>query len=274
LYLVELDKSLDAKKKSLQETQKTLQIKVDNGRAAASSLYKIHDGLNQIDIAKNNIALQKKSIISTIETLTGIALKEPVMMQEAMGYTQGDMASLEPLRKKLAADRLGIKIEKEKLYPALLAHGSYAYSRAKAYNNDETVNENYGNIGLLLNIPLLSMSQYDTIALSEVEARASELQLAKTSDELQSQAHMLENSLPLLDNSQKLYKHSIEDKKKLLYIAKLNYQNGRLSTEEYLRYEDDVVSEEAALYKTEATIWQTQMQLAVIYANNIEEMVK
>ena len=274
LYLVALDKSLDAKKSSLLETKKTLQIKVDNGRAAASALYKINDGLNQVDITKNSIALQTQTVISSIETLTGITLKAPIAMKQTNGYQKGNMGALEPLRKKLAADKLSIKIEKEKLYPALLAHGSYAYSRANAYNNDKTVNENYGNIGLLLNIPLLQMSQHESVALSEVEAHSSELQLLKTSDELSSQAKMLESSLPLLENSKKLYRHSIEDKKKLLEIAKVNYQNGRLSTEEYLRYEDDVVSEQAKLYKTEATIWQTQMQLAVIYANNIEEMIQ
>jgi len=274
LYLDELGKSLDAKKKSLFETQKTLKIKVNNGRSAASALYKINDGLNQIDIAKNNIELQKKTIISTIETLTGLSLQEPIAMRKVLDYEKGDLASLRPLREKLRADRLEVKVQKEKLYPVLFAHGSYAYSRASAYNNGKTVNEEYGNIGVTLNIPLLAMSQYDTITLREVEVRLSEAQLLQISDELRSQANMLEGSLPLLDNSKTLYNRSIEDKKKLLDIAKLNYQNGRLSTEEYLRYEDDVVAEQAKLYKTEATIWQTQMQLAVIYANNIEEMVR
>ena len=274
LYLVELDKSLDAKEKSLKETQRTLQIKVDNGRASASALYKINDGLNQISITKNNIELQKKSIISSIESLTGITLKKPVDMKRIGSYKKGDLVSLQPLREKIHADRLGIKAEKEKLYPSLFAHGNYAYSRANAYNNNAKVNENYGNIGITLNIPLLAMSQYSSISLSEVEVQTGELELMKLSDELYAQAKMLESSLPLLDNSKKLYNRSIEDKKKLLSIAKLNYKSGRLSTEEYLRYEDDVVSQEAKLYKTEATIWQTQMQLAVIYANSIEEIVQ
>ena len=85
---------------------------------------------------------------------------------------------------------------------------------------------------------------------------------------------MLDTSLTLLKNSKKLYTRSIENKKELLKIAKINFDSGRLSTEEYLRYEDAVVAQEANLYKTEATQWQTQMQLAVIYANNIEEIVR
>jgi len=70
IYLNSLLDALHVKEKFLQETQKMTQIKVDNGRTPASALYKINDALNQVAIAKNNIALQKKKLISSIETLT------------------------------------------------------------------------------------------------------------------------------------------------------------------------------------------------------------
>jgi len=275
IYLRALEKSLDTKEKSLLETKKTLQIKVDNGRAPASALYKINDGLNQISITKNNINLQTKKLISTISSLTGIKLTQPIEMDvNATTSDSKELASLEPLKKKIIADRLRIKATKEKLYPSLLAQGSYVYSQGKAYNSGVAVNTNYGNIGVVLNIPLLQMDNYSEVTLSEIEVKSSEVALEKQSDELSAQAQMLEDSLPLLANSVKLYEQSIEDKKQLLEIAKLNYKNGRLSTEEYLRYEDDVVGAEAKLYKSKAELIQTKMQLAVIYANNIEEMVK
>jgi len=274
IYLNSLLEALHVKEKSLQETKKTTQIKVDNGRAPASALYKIDDALNQVAITKNNLELQKKKLISTIQTLTGIVLDKPAPMQEIGSYMKGNMGALQPLQEKLRADRLGIKAEKEKLYPTLTAHGSYTFSKADAYNNAKNVNEEYGDVGVVLNIPLLAMDNYASIKLARVELHSGEIALKKLSDELQSQAKMFEDSLPLLQNSLKLYAHSVTDKKKLLAIAKVNYNSGRLSTEEYLRYEDDVVFEEANLYKTEATRWQTLMQLAVIYANNIEEMVK
>jgi len=274
IYLDSLLKALHVKEKSLQETKKTTQIKVDSGRAPASALYKINDTLNQVLIAKNNIALQQKKLISSIQTLTGVVLDAPVAMQQQSSFTKGDMESLKPLEEKVRAERLNIKLEKEKLYPALYAHGSYAFSTAKAYNNGHDANERYGNVGVVLNIPLLAMDNYAGIKLSKIKLHASEIALEKLSDELSSQAKMLEDSLPLLENSLKLYQQSVINKKKLLAIAKVSYNSGRLSTEEYLRYEDDVVSEEANLYKTEATKWQTIMQLAVIYANDIEEMVQ
>jgi len=274
LYLVALQKALDGKEKSLRATQETVEIKVNNGRSPASALYKINDSLHEIAIAKNNIELQKQKLISSIASLTGVTLEKPVVMQELKSYIKGEFGSLEPMQEKIKADRVNVKAQKEKLYPALYAHGSYIFSSAKAYNNDKDINEEYGNVGVVLNIPLLEVHQYESIDLAKVELRASEVELEKLREELRAQANMLEASLPLLENSRKLYKESVEDKQKLLEIAKVAYESGRMSTEEYLRYEDAVVSQKANLYKTEATKWQTVMQLAVIYGNNIEEMVK
>ena len=273
-YLRELKKSLDLKEKSLLETEKTVKIKVDNGRAPESALYKINDALNQINIAKNNIALQKQKLVSSIETITGIRVDAPAEMQEVQGPQEGAFGSLKPLEEKLKASRLEMHAQKEKLYPTVVAHGSYVYSTAKSYNNHKNVNEEFGDIGIVVTIPLLAMNQYESIKKSKVEMLSDEVALQKLRDELQAKADMLKTSLPLLDNSMKLAKRSIQNKEKLLKIAKVNYNSGRLSTEEYLRYEDDVVGAKAKLYEAKAQKWQTQMQLAVIYANNIEEMVR
>lgn len=274
LYLNTLDKALDGKQRSLEETEKTLRIKVDNGRAPASALYKISDSLNQVAITKNNIELQRRQIIAKIEGLTGIVLDSPVAMRQSGNVTAGSLASLEPLRRKIEADRLGVKAEKEKLYPALFANGSYVRNYGDSYNNHTGVYNSYGDIGVVLNIPILHMQQYEAISQAELEVASSEVALEKARDELLARARALEASLPLLDNSVVLYRKSVEDKKELLKIAKVNYKNGRLSTEEYLRYEDDVVDAEAKLYKAQAQKWQTLMELAVIYGNNIEEMVQ
>ena len=274
LYLNELKKSLDLKEKSLLETQKTLQIKVDNGRAPASALYKINDNLNQISIAKNNIALQKEKIISAIEAITGITLDDAVEMHEVAKIDQSTLGALKPLQEKLKASRLEVDAQVERLYPSVVAHGSYAYSTGEAYNNHKSVNEEFGNIGVVINIPLLAMGQYDANEKAKIELKSDEVALQKLQDELTAKAKMLNASLPLLEHSIELSQKSIQNKQQLLKIAKVNYKSGRLSTEEYLRYEDDVVDAQAKLYQAQAQKWQTQMELAVIFANNIEEIVK
>ena len=249
LYLQALEKSLGTKEKSLLETQKTIQIKVDTGRAPESALYKIEDGLNQISIAKNNIALKREQIINSIRAITGITLQEPIEMQVAQALqTSQEIAALNPLRLKIAATQLDIDAQKEKLYPTVAAYGKYAFSQASAYNNDKGVNEKYGNVGIVLQIPLLAMDSYEGIERAKVTIASENAELQKLEDELSSKAQMLQKSLPLLENSIKLSQKSIDNKEKLLKIAKVNYTSGRLSTEEYLRYEDDLVGAHAKLH--------------------------
>ena len=275
LYLQALKKSLNIKEQSLKETEKTIKIKVDNGRAPASALYKINDGINQINIIKDSIALQKEKLLDTIRSITGITLTKPIPMQEAKTLdTSHQIASLKPLLLKIKANQLELKAQKEQLYPTVGIYGSYVLSQADAYNNDKSDSEDYGNIGIAIKVPLFSQEQYKKITQAKVALKTDNVTYQKLQDELASKAKMLQNSLPLLDNSMKLLTRSIENKEKLLKIAKVNYKSGRLATEEYLRYEDDVVSAKAKLYKTQAQKWQTIMQLAVIYANNIEEMIQ
>ena len=224
---------------------------------------------------KNSLALQKEQLINRIRSLTGITLNRPIPMQEVRAvHTSDILESLTPLKLKIDANKLEIDAQKEKLYPSLVAYGSYYFSQAKAYNNNENVSETYGNVGLLLNIPLLAMENYQEIKKSKMQMYKDKLEYEKLEEVLKSKAIMLQKTMTLLESSIKLSQKSVVDKERLLEIAKVNYTNGRLSTEEYLRYEDDVIDASAKLYKTKAQKWQTLMELAVIYANNIEEMVK
>ena len=273
-YLNALSAALNAKKSSLLEMKKTVEIKVQNGRSSEAALYMIDDKLNQIDIANNSIQIQKNELVATIETLTGISLDAPVSMQLSKDVESNDFDSLNAVREKIKADKLDLKAQKETLYPSLYAHGSYFYSQGEAYNSKSSINEEYGNVGVVLKIPLVDKSRYDEISLASIEVSSGEVELQKFKEELNAKSKALNASFSLLENSKKLYVKSIEEKKKLLQIAKLNYLNERLSTEEYLRYEDEVVAAEADLYKSEALKWQALVQLAVIYANNIEEMIK
>jgi len=196
------------------------------------------------------------------------------MRQVQALITSKELASLKPLKLKLQADRLAIRTKQAALYPTLLAYANYSFAQAKAYNNNQSLNETYGDAGIILTIPLFDNEKYHAVQKAKVASQSSQAALQKLQDELHAKAKMLTASLPLLADSIALSKKSIANKTKLLKIAKVNYKSGRLTIEEYLRYEDDVLSAEAKLYKTEAQRLQTVMELAVIYANNIEEIIK
>jgi outer membrane protein TolC len=274
LYMQALEQALEKKRNSLLKTKEFVVIKTNNGRAPESALLNISNGISQIDILKNDLDLQREEVIAVIKTLTGVTLTSPVKMEQIGTYKDGEIKSLDPLREKLEADRLGLKAEKEKLLPALVLQGSYSNNSAISYNNDQHVNNDYTSFGVILKVSLFAKDQYAQIKKSRIDVEASKNDLDKMSLELIAQAKQQKNSLLLLESSIQLYSKSIKEKEQLLDIAKISYQSDQMSMEDYLKYEDDVVLEQSKLFKAQAQKWQTLMKLNVIFGNKIEEVVK
>jgi len=273
-YIDALDNALKQKKNSLLKTKEFVAIKVNNGRASESTLLKINSGINEIDVMKNDFELQRQEVIAAIRNLTGVSLSKGIQMVQSGNYQDGEIKALDPLKEKLEADKLSHRAEIEKLYPMLLLQGNYNRSFAKAYNNDKDIAKNYYTVSLVLKVPLFAMDQYSQISQKSVEVKATENELNKMHLELISQAEQLQRSLPLIENSIQLYNNSIKDKEELLEIAKVSYQANQMTMEDYLKYEDDLILEKSKLFKAQAQKWQTIVKLAVIYGNNIEEIVK
>jgi len=273
-YLDALSNALQKKKQSLLKTREIINIKVKNQRAPGSALLKIDDGINEIKLLKNEISIQREQVISAIRALTGITLQKAVPMTQKGTYLSGALRALDPLKNKLKADQLGFKAEKEKLLPSITFNGNYNHSMANAYNNNLRINEDFTTFGLGLHIPIFTKSQYTQIKMSKLDMESTENELAKMKLELSSQARQLQNSLSLINLSLKLYANSVKNKTELLKIARVSYESDQMTIEDYLKYEDDLVLEKSKLYKARAQKWQTLMQLAVIYGNNIENIVK
>ena len=274
LYIDALTKALESKKQSLLKTKEIVDLKVTNGRASGSTLLIINNNINQVEATKNEIAINREQAISAIETLTGIRLNNPIQMLETNTIDNSAIKSLEPLQQKVLADKLAYRAEKEKLLPSILLRGNYTYSSADAYNNDISINTDFSTIGLVVSLPIFNKNQYTQIKKRKLEYTTTLNEFEKLELSLKSQATQLKNSLNLLYKSEKLYQQNIQDKEEILNISKVSYQSGRISIEDYLKYEDDLVLEKSKLYKVQAEKWQTRMKLAVIYGNNIENLVK
>ncbi|AMC11098.1 hypothetical protein Lupro_07485 [Lutibacter profundi] len=274
-YIKALTEALESKKQSLLKTKEIIALKVKNGRASGSSLLIISNGVNQVEATKNEIAINRGKIIETIETLTGIRVENPVDMLEInKSIDTSAMEALEPLKQKVFADKLNYRAEKEKLLPSILLRGNYNHSFANAYNNDIAIDENYTTFGLVVSMPLFNKSQYTQIKKSKIIYKSTQNEFSRLELSLKSQVNQLENSLKLLYKSERLYQQNVKEKENILHIAKVSYQLNRISIEDYLKYEDDLVLEKSKLYKAQAEKWQTLMKLAVIYGNNIENLVK
>jgi len=273
-YIESLDKALDKKSKSLKTVKEIVEIKVKNGRIPESALLKIKNSINNIDLMRAQIEMNRTKAISSIQTLTGLKLDSAVTMVQTNNYTSGELKVLEPMQKKIEATKLGVRAEKEKLYPSLVLNGNYSHSYANSYNNAIGVNTDFATVGVTLKIPLYERDLYKKMKLEKINVAEQQNELDRMRMEFTAQASQLENSLEIIIKSEELYKQSILDKEELLNIAKVGYKSNRMSIEDYLKYEDDLLLEKSNLYKIQAQKWATLMKLAVIYGNNIEEIVK
>jgi len=102
----------------------------------------------------------------------------------------------------------------------------------------------------------------------------SQTELEQTKHTLEVQAKSLNNEIALIKRSITLSQKSIQDQEKLLKIAKVSLDNESITQEEYLRYEDALADAKANLYKFRAKEWLDIAQLAVIYGNDLREIVK
>jgi len=273
-YLENLLKALDKKRDSLLKTKEDIAIKVKNGRAAGISLVKIDESLNAIDISKNKILSNISELRSVIYTLSGVDLQKSVDMQKTKEINKEKLFALLPLKASLKARKMALKASKESLYPSLFLKAGYAKSYAKGYNNDKSLDTGFGSIGLYLNIPIFDRSKYTKIQKARVAYESEALNISYTKHSLLSDSAKLQRDLSILKRSEKLAKKSIELNKELLKVAKISYENERMSEEEYLRYENALFDSYASLYDIEAKKWQDIAKLAVIYGNDLEEIVK
>lgn len=274
VYMQNLEKAIQSKRKSLEKMKELVQIKVNNGRAPESALLLLNTNINELELNLAQLQMNKENARATIYALTNVKLDSAVSLTENAEFQNGEFVVLKPMEKMIDAQRLNARAEKDKLYPALVAQANYVHNNGKSYNNNQTVNNDFTTVGLTLKIPLFEKSQYSKIKLSNIEVKEQENELEKTRREITAEANRLENNLSIINNAIELNKNSIQAKQELLNIANTSYQQDRMTIEDYLKYEDDLLFEKAKLYQTQAEKWQTLMKLAVIYGNNIENLVK
>jgi len=273
-YLNSLKVALNTKRNSIEETQRSTKLKVDEGRMPPSAMFVLSSHINELDIAINNIEQQINIVASKIETITGIHIDRDIDIRAKRVIRRERVLALEPLRRKIDATQKGVQASKEALYPSLITKGSYTYSQADAYNNDKSVGENFATAGLYIKMPLYDRAKDTKTQQAKIEYMKSQTELEQTKHALEVQAKSLNNEIALIKRSITLSQKSIQDQEKLLKIAKVSLDNESITQEEYLRYEDALADAKANLYKFRAKEWLDIAQLAVIYGNDLREIVK
>ncbi len=273
-YLERLKAALKAKKRSILQTEKNTKLKVKEGRAPESALFVLQSHIDDLDVSLNAIDQNVNTILSRIESLTGIRLKRSVPLRKRGYIREGEIFALKPLDAKVKASEKALEAADEAYMPTVVLKGNFTYSQGDAYNNGDRLHEHFGSAGVYLSMPLFDHGKTTASQEARVAYMQEKATYAKTAHALRVQASRLKREIALLSRSHALAKRSVANRKKLLEIAKVSFANGRITEEEYLRYEDALANAKAQVAKIEAQKWQDIAQLAVIYGNDLKGIVK
>ena len=278
-YLESLEAALKARRKSIGKMLEDMRIKVESGRAPGVALDKMEDSINRIDITLNDIGIKKAQTKSRIEALTGMRLERAVPLAEKRVVETKELFAAKPLEFLVEAKSHAIDAAYAKLYPKVglsaMWSENYGQSAVNFPNTDnDDVHRSYGNYMVGITMPLFEKGNYTDIERSRIDLQKEKFRLAQTKQELEATATELKTSRKLYERSIELAKKSVKNRESLLRYAKVAFDTGRLSEEEYLRYEEGLLEAQSKLYEAKAKRWQATAQLAVIYGNDLDEIVE
>lgn len=273
-YLENLDLALEAKERSLNEMRKTIEIKTRNGRLAEIELVKIDEQLNQMHLKRQEIANTSLDLHKSLSTLTDMPIKRSVAMTLIDEPASSEYLAIKEKEQNLKLSDLSKRAAQESLYPALSTNASYFHKTGDAYDNGEKVSRDYGSVALALSMPLFDKERLSAIELSRLEEQKARASLAQTTLETQNVYSALNDQYALLKQSRTLALKSVENYEELLKTARVAYSTERMIQEEYLRYEDALLSAKAALYGVDASMWQNIAQRAALTGKDFKEIVQ
>lgn len=269
-----LDRAIASRIDSLRKTRDDLQLAVENGRTSESELLKVTTLLNDLTKQRNDLQRRTITVKNQLQQLTGIRLDHFVMMKLKRPVAEGEFLKLTQQQAEVAATEKELQGEKDRRFPVLKLEGVVSANRGEAYNTGSSIDRDYDYLGIKLSLPLFDRSLSTSIDQAEIRLRRKRQQLGQLRIDLTTEAAGLKDQLPVIDRSNKLAQTTLDNNRRLLEIAKVAYHNGRMSTEEYLRFETGVLEAEAALHQTHVDRWQVVSQLAVLYGDDLTGVVQ
>lgn len=273
-YLTQLNQAIVARIDSLQKTYRDLQMAVNNGRIAESELLKLETSVNNLQKEQNDIRIQSISLVSQLKVLTGIRVDHAVMLSQRRPITGGEILLEKQQQASVAVAEKEVQRNWDQYYPTVKLVGTLTENYGTAYNTDESINRSYNYFGINISIPLFDRSLSTSIDLAQNKLHREKLHLAQLQIDLEAEADFLRQQLPILEQSRALAVKSLANSRKILEISRVAYRNGRITTEEYIRHEAEVLDNEAALHKTNRDRWQIICRRAVLYGDDLTGVVQ
>ena len=273
-FNLHLDKAIGSRFDSLRKTRDDLQLAVNNGRVPESELLKVETTLNDLQKQQNDLEQQAISLTGQLEQLTGVHLTHPVPLSPKRPVTDGPFLQQTQQQANVGAAEKELQQAKDQRYPTIMLEGFVSENSGDAYNTHDHIDRSYDFIGVRLSLPLFDRSLGSSVSQASIQLRREKQKLAQVQHDLTTQMENLRRQLPVIEQSNKLARISVDNNRQLLEIAKVAYRSGRMTTEEYLRFETKVLDAEASLYKTEVERWQVISQQAVLYGDELTGVVQ
>jgi hypothetical protein len=273
-YLTSLDKAIVARLKSLAKTREDSVLKVKSGRAPEAELIKIETSINDLEQQRNDLTARMLDVRRDLSKLSGITLEAPVAMVLKAGIVPGYFIEEQKAQKEVAAAQKEVMERRAARFPTLSLYGAISGNDGEAYNTDSHIFRSYNFIGLALNFPLYDKTLTKDEEIACVLLKKSQKQLEEIKIELSALETNLKEKLPVIDRSLQLAKQSVKNDEQLLTIARVAYDSGRMTTEEYLRYESQVLAAQAVVHKTIDERWQVVARQAVLYGTDLRRVVQ
>lgn len=274
-YLLGLDKAIEARLASLAKTREDMQLKVRLGRTAEVELLKVINSINELRTQKNELAGKILDTRRELTTLTGLEVDEPAAMRLAGELTPAPYLAEQIVeREKSAAGEEWERSVSARYLPGLYLSGSISGNEGEAYNTDEDFYRKYGFIGLTLQVPLFDHGLDVEQDIAKIRLRKAEKELTATRIALAAQEKSLKGKLPVAEESRTIAAESLANSEAILAVARLALEQGRTTTEEYLRQEAQVLASRATLHQAENEKWRIISQLAALYGADLEGIVQ
>ncbi len=280
LYLEANRRALNARIRSIQKSLEDARIAVKSGKAPGIRVDKLQSALLRLQNGLLDLQISANEIKGRLKALTGLTLEKPVSLRRRKEpLDTGTLFALNPLRHLLKAKERELNAQKDRLYPKLIAKAAWSENygqNAVAYRpgGSDDVHRGYGSYSLNLTVPLFEKGRYTAVEQARVAWQKERFALQKEEQELASRAETLQKNLILHQQAVQLAQKEASAQRKLLQYAKVAYQTGRISEEEYLRYEEALLEAQSKTARSRALRWQTLAQLAVIYGNDLADLVE
>ena len=275
LYLKQTEHFIKERIASLEETRKILDIGFKNGRFPESEVFKIDKTIKSLHLQLSDISSKEIDVTRDIYSVTGIQIDAPVPMtlKETL-LAQGDYIALSLAQKDVDAAEIGVKAKKDYLFPKLVLNGFYTKNYGDAYNTGESIDRDYGAVSVNITFPFFDRTPYMDEKIAKIDLKKAQEKYRKTKKDLDAKAKSIDQRKPVIEDAIGRAKKNIELAEEILNISKVSFKNRRMTIEDYLVYEIDLLQAKADLSLWESKEWNLVAEQAVLYGQNLFGVVQ